>query len=169
MTRSPTPASVASLVAESHRQIDAALAALEDQSAESRRLLAAVEDLDGLALSRAAREGLVDSRAALLEWLGQARRCADLWRKRLTLLAEVEADLVELGEEVVAGEEAVTALSRLEQSGTACDEASLELDLQNRDRRIAERCVGLRAAVADPRSADATLEALHAALRLEVG
>jgi hypothetical protein len=159
------PAHVASLAAESHRRIDAALAALQDQRDESRRLLAALEDLDGLALSRAARASLLDSREALLEWLGEARRCASVWRARLILLAEVEADLVDVGDEVVPGEEAARALSRLGRPGTACTGAALDLSLRSRVWRIAERSVALRAAVADRESAPATLESLHALLR----
>jgi hypothetical protein len=165
VSRSPTPAHVASLAAGSHRRIDAALGALQDQRDESRRLLAVVEDLQGLHLSRAARDSLLDSRAALLEWLVEARRCASVWRERLILLADVEADLVEVSDEVVPGEVAARALSRLGRSGSACNEAALDLYLRSRDRRIAERCVALRAAVADRRSAPATLEALHALLR----
>ena len=173
MNRSPAPAPVATLVAEERRRSDAALAALRDRSTELSRLLAAVEDLDDPRLGRAARDGLRDAREALLEWLGQAHHCAAAWRERLALLVDVEAGLVELEGEVILGERAAAGLSRLEETNVACDRATLDLGARTLVLRIAERCVGLRAAVADPRSADATLETLHAALRatprLEVG
>ena len=141
-----------------------ALDALEAERVESRRLVASIEELETLRLHAAARESLRDARAALLAWLGEARRCAAAWRRHRDLLEAVEGRLVGTGDEVALIGEGEQTLARLGASGLASHDAAVALDERARLLRIAEVRLGLRAAIADPATADATMGAVHAAL-----
>lgn len=145
--------------------VDDALGALEAERRESRRLVAAIERLEARPLGAAARESLRDARAGLLDWLAEARRCAAAWRGHRDLLAAVEAGIVwQRGELRLTGA-AEETLARLGDAGLAGHDAALSLDGRARRLRIAEVRVALRAAIADPSTADATMGAAHAVLR----
>lgn len=142
----------AHLIAEDRHRTDAVLAALAGRSAESRALLTGIEHLERLGLDRVVLDGLAVTRAALLDTMRETRRCARAWRARRDVLAGL------LAGDPAAGPQA------LMECVAACDAACRALERRTRELRVAERCVALRAAIADPRSAGATLEALGAAL-----